>query len=326
MNHRASALLLSFFMMTLLILVAISVSVLVMHDSRTVRTLMAGSQATYAAEGMSELGLYEVKSNLPGYEPTFEAYAFASLVSADAGVSAREDSVPCTGQAEWGDWGVLAANESVQLPLFAQTAEDGTVAKNTSFVVEFYVGDEDGVTLYEDPSLSYVLSSQDVLRWKILGLYTYNGVTETKAISEYIPLAYTKNRFFESEPTLFGPGASAFGVDPRYTEAKYYASGYRSVFHSNYPIQDFLDENDYNYLVMTNIIQGVSDAYIYYRLNWSSGGSGTLDKVVCEYAQISSTADATLAEARQELVTLVKQGESLPVFDFVLYHTSGATE
>ncbi|OGJ44005.1 hypothetical protein A3J23_04195 [Candidatus Peregrinibacteria bacterium RIFCSPLOWO2_02_FULL_48_14] len=322
MNHRASALLLSFFMMTLLILVAISVSVLVVHDSRTVRTLMAGSQATYAAEGMSELGLYEVKSNLPGYEPTFEAYAFASLVSADAGVSAREDSVPCTGQAEWGDWGVLAANESVQLPLFAQTAEDGTVAKNTSFVVEFYVGDEEGETLFYD--MTNVLTTQDVLRWKILGLYTYNGVTGTKAISEYIPLDQSNNRFFEDNPTQFGPGA--IGADTRYTQAKYYSSGFRSVFFSNYPIQDFLNENDYNYLVMTNIIQGVSDAYIYYRLNWSSGGSGTLDKVVCEYAQISSTADATLAEARQELVTLVKQGESLPVFDFVLYHTSGATE
>ena len=110
-------------------------------------------------------------------------------------------------------------------------------------------------------------------------------------------------------------------MDTKYTQAKYYSSGFRSVFYPHYPILNFLNENDYNYLVMTNIIQGVEDAYIYYRLNYASGGDGTLVEVVCEYAKISSTADATLAEARQELVTLVKQGENLPVFDFVLYHT-----
>ena len=251
---------------------------------------------------MSELGLYAVKVNLPGYEPIFENYDFTgavsttSLVSADAAVDAREDSVPCEGQAEWEDWGVLAANESVQLPLFAQTAEDGTVAKNTSFVVEFYVGDEEGETLFYD--MTSVLTTQDVLRWKILGLYTYNGVTETKAISEYIPLDQSNNRFFKEEPTQFGPGA--LGVDPKYTQAKYYSSGFRSVFHPHYPIQNFLNENDYNYLVMTNIIQGVEDAYIYYRLNYASGGDGTRQGGLRAMPK-SAVRRMPLCRARQEL-------------------------
>lgn len=316
-NRRASALLLSFFMMTLLILVAISVSVLVIRDVAAVRTIVGGSQAFYAAEGMSELGLYAVKENLPGYEPTYENYTFTNDVLASANLHARsEKEVYCMGE-DGESWRKLGLNESVQLALFAQTDSDGNFLKNTSFKVEFYVGDEDGNSLFTD--MTQFLTQQDVLRWKILGLY----YAQTEAISEYIPLDTENSRMDSTNPSVFGPGTD--GLKEGYQWGKYYDSGSPSHFYANYPISTFLADHDYNYLVLTNIIQGYEDAYIFYRLNWAAGSSSAtteLDSVVCEYTEISSTADSVQGDARQLLQTLVREGENLPVFDFVLYHTA----
>lgn len=309
---RASALLLSFFMMTLLILVAITVSSFVIRDVRTVRTIVGGVQSWYAAEGMSELGLQALKENLPGYEPSFSdasAYTLASNVSGSLGVHGREFQVPCEDQSLNG-WRALGPNESVQLPLFAQVDDTGNTEEILEFYVEFYLADSEG-------NVPAVLPSTDILRWKILGLK--NGSTETEAISEYIPLDLNNGRTSQENPSMFG---SAIGdaVDTRYSYAKYYSSGHPSVFYPTYPIGDFLEGHDYNYLVITNIVQEGSADTLFLRLN-------TLDvEAICEYSQLSSAGDASFAEAHQELKTLVKEGENLPVFDFVLYHTSGEQE
>ncbi|MEK9159417.1 MAG: hypothetical protein AAB383_01670 [Patescibacteria group bacterium] len=314
-NRRASALLLSFFMMTMLILVSISVSVLVIRDIAAVRTIVGGTQALYGAEGMSEIGLYAVKENLPGYEPSYSDYVYTNSVLASANLHAREDMVPCLGQDSDG-WSVLAPNESIQLALFAQTNEGGDFLKNTSFAVDFYVGDDEGKSLYG--VMSNFLNSEDILRWKILGLYN----EKTEAISEYIPLDTDNARTSKVNPSVFGPGSKGA---PKYMNAKFYDSGTPSHFYPDYPISTFLADHDYSYLVLTNIIQGIDDANIYYRLRWTSGSSSVnteLDEVVCEYTEISSVADVENGSARQLLKTLVREGENLPVFDFVLYHTA----
>lgn len=314
MNNKppASALLLSFFMMTLLILVAITVSSFVMRDIRTVRTMVGGVQSWYAAEGMSELGLQELKENLPGYEPNFSdasSYTLASAALASLDVHSREFQVPCEDQSVDG-WRALGTNESVQLPLFAQIDEIGNTEKILEFYVEFYLADAEGVI----PSY---LPSTDSLRWKILGLK--NESTETEAISEYIPLDLSSGRTSEENPSMFGSAIDG-AVDTRYSYAKYYSSGHPSVFYPTYPIGEFLEGHAYNYLVMTNIIQEGSADTLFLRLN-------SLDvEAVCEYSQLNSTGDAEFAETRQQLKTLVKEGENLPVFDFVLYHTSGEVE
>lgn len=305
MTNKASALLLSFFMMTMLILVAISVSVLVIHDVRTVQTIVAGTQSYYAAEGMSELGLATVKNNLPGYEPTFGDYNFSSTSVASMVMNARASDVPCANQSSIdGGWRALGLNESVQLPLFAQISEDGSKEpeKVKQFSVEFYVGDENGDPI--SPSIG-----GDVLRWKILGMY--NAVTE--AISEYIPL--TGTGISADFPTVFGTDAT---LPIGYSTAKYFHSAYpAAIYYDSYPIADFLTDHSYNYLVLTNVVQGSSDNIIYFRLH-AEDVEG-----VCEYTQMASAANTNLGTARQELITLVKEGENLPVFDFVLYHTAG---
>lgn len=304
-NNPASALLLSFFMMTMLILVAISVSVLVIHDVRTVQTVVAGTQSYYAAEGMSELGLETVKNNLPGYEPVFDDYNFTSTSTASMIMNAREATVPCEYQSDEG-WRALGLNESVQLPLFAQTNEEGLTEKVTQFYVEFYVGDEAGEPVFPTPEL-------DVLRWKILGLYD----ASTVALSEYIPL--DDGHFMREDPSIFGTAdlVSSLGlsVPTGYSYGKFFEGGYPAVFHSYWSISRFLADNSYNYLVLTNVVQSGSDEIIYFQLHSDAV------EAVCEYTQMASDADTDLGSARRELVTLVKEGENLPVFDFVLYHT-----
>jgi hypothetical protein len=302
-SNKASAVLLSFFMMTLLVLSAIGVSFLVIRDVETVRTIVSGVQSQYAAEGMTEIGLYTVSENLPGYEPEFEDYTFSNAALASLDMDARDREVPCNGE---GEWLSLSENESMQIALFAQINEGGDVDHVNDFYVEFYVGDEDGNVNYS-PSL-------DVLRWKILGLKEIQNEMVTEAISEYIPLNPNQPSYAEN-PTLFGPGV----VNPAltaYTKAKYYEQiGSRYVFHAFYSISNFLSGHEYNYLVLTNVVQEAGDDVIYFRLI-SQG-----QEAVCEYVTLAATGSMEFGDTRQNLETLVREGENLPVFDFVLYHT-----
>ncbi len=44
---------------------------------------------------------------------------------------------------------------------------------------------------------------------------------------------------------------------------------------------------------------------------------------VCEFVELNSEAYQAFGESKKQLSTTVKEGENLPVFDFVIYHTSG---
>jgi len=218
-------------------------------------------------------------------------------------VEARGDVVPCSGE-----WGMLGANESVQLPLFAQVDANGALEDVQSFYVEFYVGLEDG-------SLPLRRIGTDVLRWKILGFD--NG--ETEAISEYIPL--DGERITPEYPSIFGTILES-AVPAEYTTAKFNEKiGNKNyVFHSSYPIEMFLGNHEANYLILTNVVQGSSEYKIFYRLH------STQAKVVCSYVTLDSSAEMEFGSARQSLDTVVREGENLPVYDFVLYHTDGEKE
>lgn len=301
---RASALLISFFIMTLLVLSALGVNLLVTHDVASVRTFTAGVQSRYAAEGMNERGLYSMKMNLPGYEQSFNDVVLANESTASLSIHAREGTVPCTGQSE-DNWIVLDRNESISLPLFAQTDAKGNTEKILKFFVEFYVGDENGDTSFAP--------SNDVLRWKILGLQ--DGRTD--AISEYIPLDTGNSHTNKESPSVFGTAVSG-AVPTGYTYAKYYSTGYPATFYPTYSIEDFLEGHSYSYLVVTNMVQREDENTLFVRLT-------SLDvKAVCSYSALSSSGWKDFGQARQELITLVKEGENLPVFDFVLYHTTNS--
>lgn len=303
-RNRASALLLSFFLMSILVLVAMAVSVLVIHDIRASRTMVSGAQSLYAAEGVTELGMQAMKDNLPGYETDLTGYELANTALASLDTTARSDTdtVPCKGQGNDEGWRTLTQNESVQIPLFAQTDAAGKVEDVEKFYVEFYTANAEGVSNFP--------SNLDVLRWKILGLKknTDGSVTDTtQALSEYIPLYPDSSglSFFASDPTIVGAS-----VPTNYLYGKFYDEG---IIHTYYPIGDFLTGHSYNYLVLTNVVTDSDDNVIYFRFH-TSGTQG-----VCEYASLAATGSS--GDTQQELNTLVKEGENLPVFDFVLYHT-----
>lgn len=302
MKQQASALLLSFFMMTLLLTVSLGVSFLLIRDVDTVRTVVAGTQASYAAEGASELGLHILKESLPGYEPQLD-FAFANASLASLNINARGSVVPCS--ATGVEWGVLHANESAQLSLFAQVdAEGQRTEKLENFYVEFYVGDAQGRALP---------LNGDVLRWKILG--NKNGKTE--AISEFIPMESAKRS--PENPSIFGSAIPPDRAVPTgYSHAKYYQQVGRSyVFNPAYPIKQFLTEHDLNTLILTNVVQVTGGENIYFRLH-------SVDvEAVCDYVSLDSRGNQSFGSARQDLDTQVKEGENLPVFDFVLYNTDG---
>lgn len=314
LKKSGSALLLSFFMMTILVLVAISVSIFVIHDVRTVRTIVAGEKAFYIAEGMSEMGLDTVNQNMPGYElavdlSSEEIASSYDLVALDGETSG---TMPCESQG--GGFIALSKNESIQIPLFYQIDADGNTQNIDNFTVEFYRGDVEG-----NPSLSE--TSASILRWKVLGLRSSGSSVKTEAMSEYIPLVSGHNSK-ESPSTL---GTLSDGSTD-YSSGKSFTSNYGgvSVKFRYYPIVDFLRDHTHSYLVLTNVVTedllsgpGQDASYVHIRFLTS----GT--PAVCEYAQVNAIGTELLQNVRQELVTLLREGESLPVFDFVLYHTTG---
>ncbi|MFA5792644.1 MAG: hypothetical protein WC897_02105 [Candidatus Gracilibacteria bacterium] len=313
LERKASAILLSFFMMTVLILVAISVSILVVRDLATVRTIVAGEQASYSAEGMTELGLAIVNENLPGYEVSLDGLSYLDSALASMNIIAQNHSsesvLPCVGQGD--TWRALARNESIQIPLFIQTDPEDTIAKIDGFRVEFYVGDADGKSASNPPG-------SDVLRWKVLGL----AESKTEAMSEYISLISEKHD--ETNPSVFGTDVT--GEPEEYSSGKSFISGAGmfSVKFRVYPILNFLMSHSYSYLVLTNVVTedlstDGSQSFIHFRFV----STDTDANAVCEYVKIASTGVVSLGEVRKELITLVKEGENLPVFDFVLYHTTG---
>ncbi|MFT7184554.1 MAG: hypothetical protein ACI9QC_000898 [Oceanicoccus sp.] len=292
-KHTSSALLLSFFMMSMLILVSLGVSYLVIQDLSTMRTVVGGMQATYAAEGMSEIGLHMVKENLPGYEnEILESEDYFDVTIASLDLMARSKEIPCEGQGEE-DWLRLSKNESVQLPLFVQDDEEGEVLSDAeNFTVFFYLGDENGDEI--NPKI-------DVLRWKIIG---FSG-SKTEAISAFIPLDPEKLTS-AANPTEMGTNVTS----SKYSQGKYTSNG---GFTANMLISSFMDNHEYNYLVLTNVYES-SKTYIYYRME-------TSEALACPYVEVNGLASNEFGEARQSLTTFMKEGENLPAYDFVLYNT-----
>lgn len=301
-SQPASALLIAFVMMSLLIGVSLGVNYLVVQDVSAVRSLVSGTQAEYAAEGLNEYGLAQVTAGLPGYEPDLTGQMLRTGTVGDLNVTARGTQVPCSIAGQ--EWRELNLNESLQLPLFAQLDSDGTVEPLNDFFLEFYI---------EAPNGQPVRVTGDVLRWKILGMRPeYN---DTEAISEFIALDLGNERFTDVTPSIFGPSVpSDRSVPTGYTHAKYFQREPFYSYFESYPIADFLTNHSYNYLILTNVANALGDGYkMMVRMN--SEGS----MPVCEYVHLESTADQF--EYRQSMETIIREGENLPVFDFVLYHT-----
>lgn len=140
----------------------------------------------------------------------------------------------------------------------------------------------------------------EALRWKILGI-DENGFTE--AISGYDELS--------------GAGywqALAHNAGS-YQQAGFSWGGRLWEWLAGENVSNFLKDHKYNYLIITNVIQdGNEGDRLLIRID-----SGD-DEFVCEYMKVE--ADGMVGEYIQQIDAYMKEGEPLPVFDFVLWEVS----
>jgi hypothetical protein len=304
MKKPASALLISILITGLLLTASLGVSFLVLRDLSTFRTVVAGTQARYAAEGMQEWGLMKINTNLAGYAPSWDGAPFSSSALGFLSSTTRGPSVPCLG-----GYGKLAYGDSIQLPLFAQTSEDANQVENThDFYVEFYMGDAEGNLL---PSLQ---TDDPVLRWKIQG---FQGLGEAPAgISEFAPIT---PGWVASH---FGPGVVAAGLGAGgsgITTANYFDT-VANVNFADYPISQFLSEHSFNVLTLSHASGAAAEDFLYYRM------VSTGVPLVCESVTLAADAKLEFGSARKILSTRVREGQNLEVFDWVLFNAKDESD
>ena len=303
--HPASALLLSMLLSALLMTSGTVIAFFLMSDVSSVRTVTAGVQARYAAEGMNELGLHQIQANLPGYSPQIER-TFSSGEVSSVSIQGQGQLLPCKSSLEsvsdLNDWLPIAPNASLQVPLFSQIDSEGGQAKVQDFYVEFFVGDSEGNPIFLE---------EDVLRWRILG----QKGDLTQAISEFIPTEFSRSS--RELPSIFGSSIPPErAMSSAYTRAKFSERvGRGSVFHPAYPISEFLRQHELSYLTMTNVVQSQNTATIFVRVHSKDA------PLPCSLISLDARADVPFGSATSLLETSLRQGENLPVFDFVLYHT-----
>ncbi|MFH1298364.1 MAG: pilus assembly PilX N-terminal domain-containing protein [Patescibacteria group bacterium] len=284
-NRKGSALLVSILITAVMLVVGLGINRLIVVELRVERSLVQGGEAYYAAEGASELALLDIKANLAGYEASGEEATLDNGASYDYEISALGPVWPCD---VYGDkvydnegelWRVLEVEESVIVPLFSDDGED--------------------LTHLEDFKLDMTMDAglPGSLRWKILGI---NGASRlTEAISDY--------------EDIHGGGFYNWYANSK--TAGYYQDlggswgGRQYVFIEEYNVSQFLRDHEYNYLILTNLSAGDYDVYV--RLT-----DGDSD-FVCEYVGVE--ADGFNGDFVQQIDTFVKEGEPLPVFDFVLW-------
>ena len=301
LTSRASALLISFFLMSILILVGLGVSTIVFSDLASVRTILNGKMSAYAAEGMSELGLGIVNEHLPGYEVNLEEELTSGAIG-NLEIVARGDALPCIVSTGDEEYRTLVLNESIQIPLFADGGDD--TQSEIEDITQFKVSYE----MLDNP-----VPQGNILRWKILGLNpNSNPANKTEAISDYIEAGESADNFFDQS-----------------TEAKYYGLEDTHYAISDLQIGIFLDSHKYNYLVLTNAVQlsGIENLAEYQDVtdadlnNINFQMTDTDQDAVCEYVTLNSSSD--YSDTQNGVITKVKEGENLPVFDFALYNAKG---
>lgn len=218
--------------------ISLALSTLILRESVVTREFLDAGQSFYAAESASEIGLYGVKNNLPGWEPKggvvpiiidgTKANIEASKAVAELNISNKCRAYPCFDK----DYDVegklskapdtsafyatLGLNESATIPLFVM-GDDGKPMPITDFTVEFYTD----ITKadFKDSMKNNNLSDWDVLRWKIVGLKENGGKLITESISDFtavsLPIGEDKGR--ASAPSWFGTKSCSDIKEGRYT-------------------------------------------------------------------------------------------------------------
>ncbi|MBT3864507.1 hypothetical protein HOE67_03705 [Candidatus Peregrinibacteria bacterium] len=250
---------------------------------------------------------------------------------------------------------VLELNESITIPLF--TVDSGEEVVVEDFRVMYYAGFDPAKDFKIQSKGADLLSGWDVLRWKIYGLKNEGteSISDFTAVTSVIGGGETGaelpswfgslkcavepgmhdliecNDYFEGapgEPTVSDDGQYIYNVSCLVTEAReHYLYDNDGVGVKDcYPIADFLEDHNYNYLTLTNLInpavfKSVKDeerrqkARLYFRVEAYGDSS-----LVREYADITS--EGRSGESVVTLNVKKKRDSYLPFLNFSLYHTA----
>lgn len=228
-----TALIVALLVMGVLMAISLALSTLVLRESAVTREFLDAGQSFYAAESASEIGLYGVKNNLPGWEPKFESVPIkidGDKAVAELKISNKCKAYPCFDKDYDIDgklsekvpdakafYATLGLNESVTVPLFVM-GDKGKPVEITDFNVEFYANfDPKDIKITKDGSS---VSDWDVLRWKIVGLNDSikSKAPFTESISDFTAVTAALDGTFTSatQPSWFGTKpCEGFG---RYTD------------------------------------------------------------------------------------------------------------
>jgi len=213
-NRKGTALIVALLVMGVLMAISLALSALVLRESIVTREFLDAGQSYYAAESASEVGLYGVKNNLPGWEPAGGVIpiSVAENAVAELKVSNKCKAYPCfeggydvKTAAPKAFYANLGLNESVTIPLFV-IGDKGEPMPVTDFNVEFYANFNPSDIKITQNGTS--VSDWDILRWKIVGLNDAikGKAPVTESISDFTAVTSTTTGNFTDAvmPSWFG--------------------------------------------------------------------------------------------------------------------------
>lgn len=351
--RRGSALITTFLVTSLIMLVALGIAQLIAGDIRTGSEFVQDGRALYMAEAGLERGLYELTQKLPGYQPEkpieAEGYSVRLLTQATDVPHVEPGSVGVLNKID--AYNTLSLQDSVAIPLFT-VDKNNEATSITKFLVKYFVPFTE--------KLQYVdLQDIDILRWKIVGISRETGNAES--IGDFTAASQHANA---SMPTCFGtdlgvvdaaidggcihnasaPSVQDFGaykhVSCSWNQARsHYEYTPNTTFGgtdvleaSCYAIEDFLNRHEQNYLILTNLVNpDIVSAFgpearealskIYYRL--VAVEPVLRDKVVIESTGVSGGVLGTgiFGGSTKHLDLALAGNTFLPVFNFSIYKT-----
>ncbi|MFH1533884.1 MAG: pilus assembly PilX N-terminal domain-containing protein [Nitrospirota bacterium] len=223
---RGSALLVALLVMGVLIALSLALSSLIIGESRSTKQLIDAGRAYYAAESGIEQALYNLDTNLPGWEgKEANIGKVGEMAVFSYELKNKCNSYPCFDPEEYDVasmldykfYDILELNETLTIPLFT-VDEMGEIQVVEDFTVEFFVSFNPATDLIFDTGQ---ISGWDVLRWKIFALReTSDGSFITESLHDFTAVSSAQNvnsgeQFVTNatEPSWFGTIECGAGGD-----------------------------------------------------------------------------------------------------------------
>ncbi len=325
-NKPANSLLIVILLISILTSLSLGLAKLMATDTASLASYIHQSKANYLAEGLIEMGMYQVKQNPQGQfnEPIVktptedpENPSESYTISNRSHIFPYPEEPPLTGSDRFYP---LTHNQSITLKL---DSED-------SFLVEYFLASENSIH-----------QNFDILLWKLFGTNNSTENPQLESLSEFFPAAQhsglgtstTTTHLEHSNPAKFGsmPGEGGFNCGTFFA-----ADQDTNPQPCGHLISQFLEEHNNNYLVLSNAVNAgflgltAQQATIYLRVCQTPRINISLNScddirtngktIIPQDAKI--TAEAKFGDYRAKLETYLNPKSLLPVFDYALYQTN----